>query len=98
VQGNNDIPERITELCPKIEFYEPGTIIEIGGVRLSIAHIKRDLTESAEVYLYGHSVRYETWSPARNTPDSEALYLNAMWSANVIYLPSKKLYSIELPK
>ena len=98
VPGNNDIPEKITELCPEIEYYDAGSVIDIGGVKLSLAHIKKDLSDGAEVYLYGHSTRYETWSPARNTPDSAELYLNAMWSANIIHLPSKRLYTVELPK
>ena len=97
VPGNNDIPEKITELCPEIEYYDAGSVIDIGGVKLSLAHIKKDFSDGAEVYLYGHSTRYETWSPARNTPDSAELYLNAMWSANIIHLPSKRLYTVERP-
>ena len=97
VEGNNDLPERITSLVPKIERQMPGTVLEINDVRFSLAHQKKELSSEGEINLYGHSGRYEMWSPERNTEDADAWYLNALWHVSLISLPRKKLYLINRP-
>ena len=97
VPGNNDLPERITELAPKIEFRNQGTVIDIDGVKFSLAHQKENLSDGYDVHLYGHSGRYEVWSMERNKDFNTPWYVNAMWCVSVISLPQKKIYSIPRP-
>jgi len=97
VPGNNDIEQEMIKLAPDIEVVKPGTIIEISGSKLSLAHEKKDLAIGGEINFYGHSPRYETWSCERNLIDGEYLYFNALWKLTVLSLPSKKFYYIERP-
>jgi len=97
VPGNNDLAEKILALVPSLEYREPGSVFDIEGVSVSLAHEKKRLGNGAEVNFYGHSTRYETWSNERNyRPDAESIYLNAMWCASVIHFPSRKLCSISI--
>lgn len=97
VPGNNDIKERVRELCPYIECTEQGSVIELCGTRISLAHEKENLKDGADVYLYGHSSRYETWSAERNTADSAELYFNTMWYPTFFILPEKRFYYFSRP-
>ena len=97
VEGNNDLPERITALVPKIEHHSPGTVLEIEGVKISLAHQKKDLADGSEINLYGHSGRYEVWSRERNTDLHTPWYLNAIWGVSILSLPQKKLFTLEHP-
>jgi len=97
-RGNNDLEEQVKKIAPFIKVVEPGSILNIEGKRIGVAHEKQHLPEGADVYLYGHSTRYEIWSNERNTDESDVWYLNAMWAASVLILPKRKLYSIDVPK
>ena len=97
VPGNNDLPEKITELLPSIEYVADGSVISVEETSFSLAHDKRQLVDGSDVHLYGHSTRYDVWSPERNVSGNMPYYLNAYWHASVISLPSKKLYKISFP-
>ena len=92
--GNNDLADKVSELAPKIEIVPADTVLNIGGKRICVAHIKACFTKDADIYLYGHSTRYELWSMERNTPERDTWYLDAMWADSVIVLPQRKLYTI----
>jgi len=95
--GNNDLADKVAELAPGIEIVATDTVLTIGGQRICLAHNRQHFTKDADIYLYGHSTRYELWSRVRNTPESAVWYLNALWADSVIVLPKRKLYTIERP-
>ena len=97
VEGNNDLPERITALVPQIEHQTPGSMLEIEGVKFALAHHKEHLRDGGEINLYGHSGRYEIWSPERNTEHAPAWYINALWCISILSLPQKKIYTSPRP-
>ena len=92
--GNNDLEDKVRKIAPNIEIVDGGTVVSIGGKRIALAHRKQEFKEEADIYLYGHSMRYEVWSSERNTPESDVWYLNACWANSVIVLPERKLYKI----
>ena len=81
-----------------MKIVEPGSILNIAGKKICVAHEKKHLTDGADIYMYGHSTRYEIWSSERNTEESDVWYLNAMWENSVVVLPERKLYRIKLPE
>lgn len=98
IRGNNDLENEVKALAPFVKIVEPGSILELEGKKIGVAHAKNHLPDGCDFYMYGHSTRYEIWSNERNTPESDEWYLNAMWSANLLLLPERKLYNIEIPK
>ena len=90
--GNNDLEDKVREFAREIEVVSSGTVINIGGKRIALAHRKKDLKEDADIYLYGHATRYDVWSSERNTSDRDVWYLNACWANSVIVLPERRLY------
>ena len=92
--GNNDLEDKVREIAPQIEVVANDTVVNIGGKRIALAHRKKDFKEDADIYLYGHSIRYDAWSSERNTQDRDVWYLNACWTNSVIVLPERRLYKI----
>ncbi len=92
--GNNDLEDKVREIAPGIELVANGTVINIGGKRIALAHHKKDFKEEADIYLYGHTTRYDVWSDERNTEEQDVWYLNACWTNSVIVLPERRLYKI----
>ena len=95
--GNNDLSEVISSIAQAVNIVGSDSVIEICGKRFCVAHDKKDFTQDADFYLYGHSVRYEVWSDERNSSDAPVWYLNGMRAPSVITLPSRKLYKLETP-
>ena len=97
ITGNNDLPKEIARIAPFAEIIQPDTRLRIEGVNICVAHSKNQFTQNADIYLYGHSNRFEVWSDAMNTPESDVWYLNALWNAYVCVLPQRELYRLGRP-
>jgi len=98
VPGNNDLPEEIAERAPFFKILQPDTVISLEGKDICVAHSRDQITKKADIYLYGHSSRYEVWSDERNTPESDEWHLNAIWNVYVCILPQRTLYRFERPR
>ena len=96
--GNNDLEEKVAEIAPTVKIIPNNTVLNIGGKRIAVTHNKCDFTVDADIYLYGHSLRYEEWSCERNVEDEPVWYLNANWRVFALTLPERKLFSFPLPK
>lgn len=97
VPGNNDLPEEIAARAPFLEVLQPDTVISMEGKEICVAHSREQITKKADIYLYGHSSRYEVWSDERNTPECDVWYLNVIWNVHVCVLPQRTLYRFERP-
>lgn len=60
--GNNDVTEIISEIAPTVKIVENDSVVSIGGRDFCLCHNKDHITKNADIYLYGHSLRYEVWS------------------------------------
>jgi len=97
ITGNNDLPDEIERMAPFVKIIQPDSILDIEGLRICVAHQKQQFSKRADIYLYGHSSRFELWSDAMNTPERDVWYLNTMWNAYVCVLPARKLYRLGRP-
>lgn len=96
--GNNDLEEKVAELAPSLKIIPNDTVLNIGGKRICVTHDKNTFTKEADVYLYGHTTRYEEWSELRNVDSAPVWYINDEWSVAVILLPERKLFTLRKPR
>ncbi|MDI3474358.1 MAG: hypothetical protein PWQ95_86 [Thermococcaceae archaeon] len=85
VPGNEDDEELLKEYFED-SILRPGTVLEIEGIRFAVGHRPEDVAGlQAEFKLYGHNFR-----ATRNG-------LNGLKSANVVFIPSKRVVKIGYP-
>ena len=97
VPGNNDLPDEIVKIAPFLEITEPGTVIEVGGVKVSLSHSDPQIVNDADIYLYGHSREAEDFASEKVLKGEDGMCLNALWSSHVCVLPEKELYVFNFP-
>lgn len=91
--GNNDLPEEVAKMAPFVHIVEPDTVLQIGGYDICLTHSREQITKEADIYLYGHSTRAESFEEEFGT----TWHLNSLWSFHVCVLPQKTLYRIRRP-
>ncbi|WP_297506835.1 metallophosphoesterase [Thermococcus sp.] len=85
VPGNEDEPKLVREFFGDA-VVEPGTVVEIEGVKLALGHTWEDVAGvEADFKLYGHNFRV--------IPKG----LNAVLGVNFLFLPSGKAVRIDYP-
>ncbi|ASJ00553.1 metallophosphoesterase [Thermococcus gorgonarius] len=85
VPGNEDDPEMVREFFGDA-VVEPGTVVEIEGVRLALGHSWEDVAGvEADFKLYGHNFKV--------VPKG----LNAVLGVNFLFLPSGRIVRIDYP-
>ncbi|MBP1912368.1 metallophosphoesterase family protein [Thermococcus stetteri] len=85
VPGNEDDPDILKEYFEG-SVVEPGTIVEIEGVRFALGHRLEEVAKlDADFRLYGHNFKV--------IPRG----LNGLRSINVVFLPSKRVVKIGYP-
>ncbi|WP_297439029.1 metallophosphoesterase [Thermococcus sp.] len=85
VPGNEDDPDIIREFFGE-DVVEPGTLIEIEGIKLALGHRPEEvLGRGADFRLYGHNFRLINGG------------LNGVLGVNFILLPSGKTYRVGYP-
>ncbi len=85
VPGNEDDPELVRDFFGDA-VVEPGTVVEIEGVKLALGHTWEDVAGvEADFKLYGHNFRV--------IPKG----LNAVLGVNFLFLPSGKTVRIDYP-
>ncbi|NJE06462.1 metallophosphoesterase [Thermococcus sp. M36] len=85
VPGNEDDPELVREFFGDTVF-EPGTIVEIEGVRFALGHTWKDVIgKDADFKLYGHNFKL-----IENG-------LNGVLGVNFVLLPSRRTYRVKYP-
>jgi len=87
VPGNEDDVDILRRLVRKSRLTAPGSIIEIGGLKLAVGHSYRDVIniKNVDFKLYGHNFR------------SISGGLNGVLAINFILLPSKRILKIKYP-
>jgi len=98
VPGNNDLPEEIAKRAPFIEILQPNTVLRIEGTDICVTHSREQITEKADIYLYGHGRRAESEEAEMHAEGSGALYLNAVWKNRICVLPARDIYAFERPE
>ncbi|WP_297490228.1 metallophosphoesterase [Thermococcus sp.] len=85
VPGNEDDPELVRGFFGDA-VVEPGTVVEIKGVRLALGHSWEDVADvEADFKLYGHNFRV--------IPKG----LNAILGVNFLFLPSGRVVRVDYP-
>ena len=91
--GNNDLPEEVAKIAPFVHIVEPDTVLQIGGQNICVTHSREQITKEADMYLYGHARRAETFEQEFGS----TWHLNCLWSFHLCVLPQKTLYRIQRP-
>ncbi|MGM0602237.1 MAG: metallophosphoesterase family protein [Bacillota bacterium] len=90
VPGNHDINSILLDNIDRGEVYTEGSIIEVGGVKIGLAHYSEKLPQDAQINLFGHNY---------DRPFSEnGIFLNGIFNINCILLPSCKTYKLDYPR
>ncbi|CAD5243953.1 metallophosphoesterase [Thermococcus camini] len=85
VPGNEDEPEVVREFFGE-SVVEPGTIVEIEGMRFALGHTWREVAGlDADFRLYGHNFKLIDRG------------LNGVLGVNFVLLPSGKTYRVKYP-
>ena len=95
--GNNDPIDKLSEIASGIRILGLNEIVEISGKKIAVCHRKEDIDFdiTADIYLYGHAIRYERFSPTDNIHNG-CRYFNAMWGVSLHLLDLGE--SLVLPK
>lgn len=89
VPGNHDDIEIIENNKNRSEIVSEGTIIELDGVKIGLAHYPKNLPKNADINLYGHTHQQDF--------KNETKYLNGILNINYLLLPSKEDYKVKYP-
>ncbi len=89
VPGNHDINSILSDNINRSEIYKEGSVLEIGGVSIGLAHYSEKLPQNAQINLFGHN--YDKPFSKNN------IYLNGIFNINCILLPSCQTYTIDYP-
>ncbi len=98
VPGNNDLPEEVAKIAPFAHIKEPDSVLDIEGTRICVTHSREQITQKADIYLYGHGRRTgESFEEELEASGKECWHLNTMWNVFGVELPQRKMYRIERP-
>lgn len=89
IPGNHDDIKVIENNKNRSEVMAEGSIIELDGVKIGLAHYPENLPQNADINLYGHNQQQNF--------ESENIYLNGILNINYLLLPSKEDYKINYP-
>jgi len=89
IPGNHDDVNIIEKNKNRSEIMAEGSIIELDGVKIGLAHYPENLPQNADINLYGHNHQQDF--------ESENKYLNGILNINYLLLPSKEDYKIDYP-
>ncbi|RCW52319.1 metallophosphoesterase [Halanaerobium sp. ST460_2HS_T2] len=89
VPGNHDDINIIEDNKNRSEIMAEGTIIELDGVKIGLAHYPNNLPEGADINLFGHNKQKKF--------ADENKYLNGILNINYLLLPSKTDYKVNYP-
>ncbi|CCU77828.1 hypothetical protein HSACCH_00197 [Halanaerobium saccharolyticum subsp. saccharolyticum DSM 6643] len=89
VPGNHDDVNIIKANINRSEIMPEGSIIELDGVKIGIAHYPEKLPLNSEINLFGHNHQKEFASDNK--------FLNGISNINYLLLPSKEDYKVKYP-
>lgn len=89
IPGNHDDTDIIKNNSSRSEIILEGNILELGGVKIGLAHYPEKLPIDADINLFGHNQQKKF--------NSENKYLNGIFNINYILLPSKEDYKVKYP-
>ena len=89
VPGNHDDIEIIENNKNRSEIMAEGTIVELDGVKIGLAHYPENLPQNADINLFGHNHQQDF--------KGENKYLNGILNINYLLLPSKEDYKVNYP-
>lgn len=89
VPGNHDNLNIITNNINSSEVITEGSIIELNGIKVALAHYPEKISSEAEINLFGHR--------GKTSFSDLDQYLNGISNINFLLLPSKEIYKINYP-
>lgn len=88
IPGNHDDLDIIKANKERSELLTEGSILELAGVKIGLAHYPENLPYDADINLYGHN---------EENFEGNNKYLNGILNINYILLPSKDDYRVSYP-
>ncbi len=89
VPGNHDLAGLLEEEADRSRIVPDGTVIEVRGLKVGLAHCQEDLPDSTDYNLYGHNLDCPV--------DGNPCTLNGCKDINIIMYPSWRVYHIPYP-
>ncbi len=89
VPGNHDLVELLRQESKRSRVVPEGTVIDIRGQKVGLAHCQEDLPPSSDYSLYGHNLDCPV--------DGNPCTLNGCRNINIILYPSWRVYQIPYP-
>ena len=97
VSGNNDLPEEIHKMVPKMEIYPANSVLELDGVECRVGHRVMDMTFDKNWTFYGHGLTGEVWHYEDNQ-EGKPCRFNTTWGSFVYCLSEGKFFHLPLPE
>lgn len=89
VPGNHDNLEVLEENTSRSEIFAEGSVLELDGIKIGLAHYPEKLPDNVDINLFGHN---KIENESKNTK-----FLNGILNINYLLLPSKTDYKINYP-
>jgi len=89
VPGNHDDVNIIENNKNRSEIMVEGSIIELDGVKIGLAHYPENLPQNADINLFGHNHKQDF--------ESDNKFYNGILNINYLLLPSKTDYKVNYP-
>lgn len=89
IPGNHDDLEVLAENINRSEIFAEGSVLELDGIKIGLAHYPENLPADVDINLFGHN-KVENGA-------GEAKFLNGILNINYLLLPSKNDYKVSYP-
>ena len=89
IPGNHDNVDIIENNKNRSEIMPEGSMMELDGVKIGLAHYPDNLPQNADINLFGHNRQQEF--------ESDNKYFNGILNINYLLLPSKTDYKVNYP-
>lgn len=89
IPGNHDDINIIEDNTNRSEIMAEGSIVELDGVKIGLAHYPENLPQNTDINLFGHNNQQKF--------DGEGKHFNGILNMNYLLLPSKEDYKINYP-
>lgn len=95
--GNNDLPQELHKMVPRMEIYPANSVLTLDGVECRVGHRVMDMTFDKDWTFYGHGLTGEVWHYEDNR-EGQPCRFNTSWGSFVYCMSEGKFFHLPLPK